>query len=147
MKDLVPELKDRAIFLGWIAGLALAGILLWSLTQTVRTQFLLRTVNRALVMLGDERRLSGPLARPSARPVPMGSWYSLLASDSVMFVFTVMRDGIQVPCGALVSKEGRVTDILPLSSHARQVLGRIPPGVMRIYIRRIEAAAAKGGGR
>jgi hypothetical protein len=142
MNNLVPRLKDRGIFLGWIAGLTLAGALLWFCTQPPRTILLLRTINRTLIALGDNRRLAAPMSRPPAKPASMGVWYSLAASESNMFVFTIIRDGILIPCGAVVSKAGQVEEIIPLGAHAGQVLDRIPQGVMRIYIRRIEAAAA-----
>jgi hypothetical protein len=140
--DLLLELRDRAVFVGWIAGLVVAGALIWSLTQPLRVRLLMRSVNRVLVLREDSRRLLTPLAAPRVEGIP-GSWYSLLNSDSNFFVFPVMRDGILVPCGAQVSGEGKVEEIIPLSAHAGQVSGSLSQGIMQIYIRRIENAAAR----
>jgi hypothetical protein len=72
----------------------------------------------------------------------MGFWYRIHESESLFFVFVVMRDGILVPCGAEVNKDGKAVDIVPIGSHARQVIKRIPQGVVKVYIDRIETAAS-----
>ncbi|MDR1586621.1 MAG: hypothetical protein LBS57_04110 [Treponema sp.] len=140
--DLFSELKDRAVFMGWIAGLVIAGALIWSLTQPLQVRSLMRSVNRTLALRGDSRRALAPYA--SRADGPLGVWYSLVNSDSRLFVFAVMRDGVLVPCGAEVSGEGVVGEIIPLSAHAVQVLSGLPRGVLKTYIRRIENAAAGG---
>ncbi|MDR1318105.1 MAG: hypothetical protein LBJ90_00645 [Treponema sp.] len=142
--DMLLKLRDRAVFLGWIAGLVVAGALIWSLTQPVRERALMRAVNRVLILREDPRRLSAPLAAPPGEGL-FGSWYSLLNSDSSFFVFAVMRDGILVPCGAQVSGEGKVEEIIPLGAHAGQVSGSLSQGILQIYIRRIENTAAGRG--
>lgn len=140
MKDLIPALKDRAIFLGWIAGLVMISMLLWSLTYSFRAVSLMRSTNKVLISMIDERRLTAPLRRPPAAPVPLGCWYSMANSNSLFFVFTIMREGILVPCGAEISEKGEVM-IVPLGSHARQLMERIPPSIMQVYVRRIESSA------
>jgi hypothetical protein len=147
MTQFTSALKDRAILLGWIAGLIVAAALLWSFTFSFRAAGLMRSANRALTELGDERRLSAPLSRPSNGQFPLGCWYTVERSTSTFFVFTVMRDGILVPLGAEISAEGRVREILPLGNHARQVFERIPQGLVNVYTRRIESVAAPGGGK
>ncbi|MDR0315673.1 MAG: hypothetical protein LBH97_02085 [Treponema sp.] len=148
MNSLVPVLKDRAILLGWIFGLALAGALLWSLTQPLRAGYLLRAVNKTLVASGDTRRLLSPLPRPAAKTVPLATWYSLTDSNSRMCVFAIMRNGILIPCGAYISADGTVEDIIPIGGHAAQMFERIPQGIMQIYVRKIESLSAAGrGGR
>jgi hypothetical protein len=77
----------------------------------------------------------------------MGVWYSMNNSSSDMFVFVIMWDGILIPCGALVSPEGKVGALIPLSGHAKQIMGWLPQSVVGMYIRRIEAAAAGRGGQ
>ena len=143
MNDFSSALKDRVILLGWIVGLVLAVVLLWSLTFSFRSACLMRSTNKVLASQEDSRSLSAPLSQHFASPVPLGCWYSLADSDSLFFVFAIVRDGILVPCGAEISDRGEVTDIVPLGSHARQVMDRIPRGVVQIYIQRIESAAAK----
>ncbi|MDR0584841.1 MAG: hypothetical protein LBG57_10920 [Treponema sp.] len=142
-----PELKDRAVFLAWIAGFLLAGILLWSLTQSLQARSLLRAVNKVFVSTEDTRRLSAPLGRRPINANPMGVWYSVLGSAANMFVFAIMWDGILIPCGALVSPEGKVEELLPLTEYARRLLDQLPESVVQMYVRRVEAAAAGRGGQ
>ncbi|GHV95704.1 hypothetical protein AGMMS50293_20240 [Spirochaetia bacterium] len=140
MSDAAPAIRDRAIFLGWIAGLLMAGALVWIFTQPLQSRYLLRAVNRVFIAAGDTRRLAAPLARPAGKAGPMGFWYSMLDSGDSIFVFGIMRDGILVPCGARVSTDGKVEELIPLSGHARQALSSTPPAVLQLYVRRIEAA-------
>jgi hypothetical protein len=141
----IPGIRDRAILGGWIAGFLIVCALIWNLTRPLQTRYLLRTVNRVFIDIGDSRRISSPLARQGGKPVPMGYWFSMLESADRMFVFGVMQDGILIPCGAIVSLEGKVKEIIPLSGHARQILHTFPAGIMGLYIRRIEAAGRGGG--
>jgi hypothetical protein len=109
----------------------------------------MRSVNRILSLGEDPRRLNAPLAvpRPSGSAGPLGVWYTLVNTGDVFFVFPVMRGGILVLCGAQVSSEGKVVEILPLSDHAKQVFKDIPEGIIQTYIRRIEAlGSGKGEG-
>ena len=145
MTVLISSLKDRAVLLGWIAGLVLAAALLWSLSFPFRAVCLMRSTNRSLIEAGDERRLSAPLSRPVKGQFPLGCWYTLEGSESLFFVFAVMRDGILVPCGAEISGEGKVMNIVPLGSHARQVMENIPWGVIEVYTHRIEHVLAGRG--
>jgi hypothetical protein len=149
MNDFIPALKDRAILLGWVAGLVLISIVLWSFSYPFRAVSLMRATNRVLIAMDDERRLAAPIAHPPAGLTPLGCWYQVLDSNSNFFVFAIMRDGILVPCGAEVTEKGEV-HIIPLGSHARQIMERIPQSVIQIYIHRIESAAASlaaSGGR
>jgi hypothetical protein len=140
MNKLSPAVKDRLILLGWIAGLLVAASLAWSLSFPYRADSLMRSVNKSLEAAGDTRRLSSPLPRVSSKPAPMGFWYRLYESDSLFFVFVIMNEGIFVPCGAEIGKDGKAVDIVPLGSHARQIIDRIPQGVIQVYVRRIESA-------
>jgi hypothetical protein len=146
MNKLSPILKDRLILLGWIAGLLLTASLTWSLTFPYRADSLMRSVNRALGAAGDTREVFSPLPRGFTKPAPMGFWYRLNGSDSLFFVFVIMNEGVLVPCGVEINKEGKAVDVVPLGNYARQVIGRIPRGVIQVYIRRVEAvmSAAKG---
>ena len=148
MVDFTSTMKDRAILVGWIVGLILIAALIWSLTFSFRSVGLMRSTNRILSAQNDTRRLSAPLSRQFAAPVPLGIWYSLADSDSLLFVFVIMRDGILVPFGAVLSSQGEVTELIPLGSHAHKVMGSLPQGLIQVYVRRIETAAAQWmGGR
>jgi hypothetical protein len=142
MNKLPPIMKDRLILLGWIVGLLIAASLVWSLTFNYRAASLMRSVNRALAASDDTRLIYSHLSGRFTKQSPMGVWYRLYASDSLFFVFVIMRDGILVPCGVEINKDGKAVDIVPLGSHARQVIGRIPHGVIQVYIDRVEAAAS-----
>ena len=139
MNKLSPIVKDRLILLGWIAGLLLAASLAWSLSFPYRSAFLMRSVNKSLEAAGDTRIISSPLPRGFTRHALMGFWYRLSESDSSFFVFVIMNEGILVPCGVEIAEDGKAAGIVPLGSHARQVIGRIPQGVIQVYLRRIEA--------
>jgi len=137
--------KDRLILLGWIAGLFLAASLAWSLSFPYRSASLMRSVNKALEAAGDTRVIFSPLPGGITRHAPMGFWYRLYESESLFFVFVIMNEGILVPCGVEIDKDGKAVDIVPLGGHARQVIDRIPQGVIQVYLRRIESAASTGG--
>jgi hypothetical protein len=142
MKDMTVVLKDKAVLAGWIVALALIASLLWSLSFPFRSDCLMRATNKILISMNDGRRVSSPVIRPFAGPVPLGCWYRLSESDSFFLVFAIMREGILVPCGAEVSEQGEVVEIIPLGNHARQVMNQIPRGLMQVYVHRIESAAA-----
>jgi len=142
MKDMTLELKDKMVFAGWIAALILVASLLWSLSFPFRADCLMRATNKVLIAMDDRRHLAAPVLRPSTGPAPLGCWYRLYESGSLFFVFTVMREGILVPCGAEISEQGQVVEIIPLGNHARQVMERIPQGLIQVYVRRIESGAA-----
>jgi len=142
MNKLSPTVKDRLILLGWFAGLLLAASLAWSLSFPYRSQSLMRSVNKALETAGDTRIIAGPLPGRFTKPSPMGFWYKLYESDAAFFVFVIMNEGILVPCGVEINKDGKAVDIVPLGSHARQLIGRIPQGVIQVYLRRVESAVS-----
>jgi len=145
MNKLSPIVKDRLILLGWIAGLLLAASLVWSLSFPYRSAFLMRSVNKALEAAGDERIIYTPLPRGFTKPALMGFWYRLYKSETSFFVFVIMNEGILVPCGVEIDGDGKAAGLVPLGGHARQIIGRIPQGVIQVYIRRIESAASAGG--
>jgi len=154
MNKLSPTVKDRLILIGWFVGLLLSASLVWSLSFNYRARFLMRSVNIALYAAGDSRKLvshlPGRFTKPAvaeasavpayAGPMPMGLLYSLNESDSLFYIFAFMNEGILVPCGVEINKDGKAVDIVPLGSHARQVIGRVPQGVIQVYLRRIESA-------
>ncbi|MDR2617535.1 MAG: hypothetical protein LBC62_01580 [Treponema sp.] len=151
--SFMPRIKDSAIFTAWIAGLCLAGILCWFLTQEIRANFLMRSVNRALAQIaldGQPLSLGKPLAFRDLPPetTRMGTWYTLEDPEGQKgLVFTIIADGSFLPCLAVVSPEGPVERIVPLNRHSEKLLDRVSPGVLGIYIRRIEGGSAKGGGK
>jgi len=142
MKDMTSALKDRAVLAGWIAALVLIASLLWSLSFPFRVNCLMRSTNKVLIAMNDHRRLIDPVLHPVAKPTPLGCWYRVYESDSLFVVFVIMREGILVPCGAEISGQGEIVEIIPLGNHARQVMDQIPQGLIQVHVRRIESAAA-----
>jgi len=140
MKNM-SELKDRAILLGWITGLLLLISVIWILSQPVQKNYILRTVNSVFINNNDSRRVSGYLPNKPGKTALMGFWYSMYNSPELFMVFTVFQDGILVPLGAVVSSDGNVQEIIPLSAHAVQVYEKMPQSILQIYIKRIETSA------
>lgn len=144
----IRDLKDKAILLGWIAGLLFLISLLWILTGPAQAQKMLRTVNGVFITTGDNRRVSTYLHVNSGKAGLLGYWYSMYNSNDKMFVFSVFKDGILVPLGAVVS-DGKVGDIIPLSAHAMKTFDAIPESFLQVYVTRIEESIpdSEGGGR
>jgi hypothetical protein len=143
----IPDLKDRALSFGWIAGLLIIIALIWILTQPVQANYLLRTVNSALIADGYEHRVVSAIPAATGKPGILGYWYAMYNSPDRMFVFAVFKDGILVPLGARVADNGKVEEIIPLSAHAVQTLDNLPKSIIQMYITRIEIAAlsVRGG--
>jgi hypothetical protein len=137
-----PRFREGAIFLGWICGLIFLGGLIWFLTRPALSRFLMPPVNQVLAQCEEPLRLEAPLSlfRLPGASTPLGRWYSLEKSGDLLFIFALMRDGPLALCGARVSPEGKVEEILPLSAHAEQVLSTLPQGILLTYIHRIETA-------
>ncbi|MDR2632686.1 MAG: hypothetical protein LBC51_03570 [Treponema sp.] len=139
-------LKERCFFMAWILGILLVGWGLWFFTQSQRTRVLRQTVNQVLETAQDSRRLDDLIQQPlSWGHIPWGNWYTLTGSQDRVLVFSLMSNGIFIPCMAVVSSgTGKVVDgtILPLTSHPEQTLKQIPPGLINIYIQRIESPSS-----
>jgi len=134
-------MKDKLILFGWIAGLLLIVCVIWILVQPALTFNLMRTVNNVLVNNNDPRRISTYLQTKSGKAEIFGYWYTIYNSANKFFVFTTFQDGILVPLGAVVSPDGEVSEILPLSAHAAQIFDAMPKSVLQMYVNRIEDAA------
>jgi hypothetical protein len=150
IKDPGPKVKDAAILGGWIGGLVLVGALLWVLTGSLRDQGLLQAANRSLAAQKETVRLAKPLPRRLPGREPLGRRFSLEDSAGCMLIFPLLNGGAALPVGALLDGRGKVDRLIPLDGHGRQVFDHIPRGILKIYIRRIEAdeelIRRKGGG-
>ena len=132
------DVKDRAVLTSWVLVLLLLTCLIWVLTQPMQTNYLLRAVNNVFNNNNDTRRLSEYLPRKTKNPGLMGYWYSMNNTTDKMFVFAIFHDGILVPLGAVVSDDGFVKEVIPLSAHAVQIFNNLPENIIKIYIARIE---------
>ena len=131
-------IKDRAILFGWIAGLLIITAVIWVIVKPLHARYLMTAVNRVFINTGYSHRLSSYMDAPSGKAGLLGYWYKMNNTNDLLFVFAVFQNGIFVPCGAIVSYDGKVNEIIPLSAHARQVFNNVPQSLMRIYIQRIE---------
>jgi hypothetical protein len=138
-------MRDRAIFIGWIGGLLLLGGLLWFFTQPSRLMITGESVNRILSSRDYPRRLGSPLPRGQIdrRSVPLGTWYALenlpdRTPAGRALIFSMVAEGAQAPCMAVVSPDGRVEELIPLNDHGERMLKFLSGETMGIYIRRIE---------
>jgi len=137
----IGDLKDKAILFGWITGLLIIIAALWIFVQPLHANNLLRTVNNVFVSADDSRRLLRYEGASMEKPGILGYWYSMYNSVNKMCVFTVFQDGILIPLGAVVSANGTVEEIIPLSAHAAQTFDNMPRSILQIYVTRIEAEA------
>ena len=139
----VPQVKDTAILVGWIAGLILIAGLCWVLTQPVRNRFLLKAVNQVLEQSGDSRRLGAELSPGTLKPgfLGMGVWYTMNnPAEKKALIFLFIGEGTFFPCAAVVASDGRVEEFIPLNSHGEKMIKRISPEVLKLYTRRIEGS-------
>jgi hypothetical protein len=132
-------MRDAAILGGWIGGLVLVGALFWVLTGSLRDRGLLQAVNRSLAAQKEAVRLAEPLPRRLPGREPLGRRFSLADSAGCMLIFPLLNGGGALSAGALLDARGKVERLIPLGSHSRQVFDRIPQGILKLYIRRIEA--------
>ena len=155
-KPFVPlQVKDGAIFLGWIAGLILIASLAWFFTQPLRSNLLLKSVNKVLEESGDSRRLEEPVPPRSTSTSGFGEWYTVTRTEAHgrqgefaargyfsegtrVLIFTFIGEGAFFPCAAVVSPGGRVEEFIPLNNYGEKVLKQISPGILKIYRQRIE---------
>ncbi|MDR2746977.1 MAG: hypothetical protein LBB77_05965 [Treponema sp.] len=141
----MTRLKDRAVKAAWIAGLLLAGWLLWFFTAPLRENGLKRQVNMILASRGEDFKLAAPLRR-GRRRMPLGTEFSLESPAGnpggeefrSFLVFPLVSGGTALSCGALIDSRGRVERLIPLGAHGEQAFERVPRGILDIYIRRVE---------
>jgi len=135
------NLKDKVLLFAWIAGLLLLISLIWIFTQGLQARYLLRTVNNVFISNSDPRRLQEVYRQKHGKADVLGYWYSMHNSTDKMFVFGAFKDGVLIPLGAIVSANGTVNEVIPLSAHAVQVFDDLPKSILQMYINRIEFAA------
>jgi hypothetical protein len=145
VKDRLFRMKDRFILGGWILGILLIGGLLWGLTQSSRLIALRNSINRALIDREEPRRLHLPVSGEGTGPGIRGHWFSMFGEESRALVFSIMAEGTLLPCAAIVSPEGRVEKIIPLTISSEKGLARLSPGIVQTYIRRLEGSLSGEG--
>jgi len=158
LRSFFSSLLDSVVFMDavklfvWIGSILVIAGACWMLTQPVRDRYLMRAVNRVLEQYGDSRRLS-ELASGSGGSSIIGSWYIMIkgrqqgisGTDNFIegtkaFVFTFIAEGTFFPCAAIVDPMGQVREFIPLNIHGKKILDRISPGILKLYIKRIEGS-------
>jgi len=145
-------IRDAIKLFAWIASILIIAGLCWVLTQSVRNRFLVRAVNRVLEQYGDPRRVVD-LFSPARGVSLIGSWYTMtkirqpgitpsenFSEGTKAFVFSFVAEGTFFPCAAVVDPEGKVQEFIPLNMHGKKILSRISPGILKLYITRIEGS-------
>ena len=133
--------KDTLLILAWIASILIIAGICWFTTQPLRYRLMVRAVNKVLVQSGDSRRLIEPSSPERRGALLTGSWFTMLDETPVskrVLVFSFIGEGTFFPCAAVMTQDGRVGELIPLNSHGEKVLRQISPGILKIYIKRIE---------
>ena len=143
-KSGIPALKSTMLLIAWITAIMIIAGACWIFTQPVRQRFLIRSVNRVLEQSGDKRRLGEQFNSGPIGSLIMGSWYPVTSGEdqTKAFVFSFIGEGTFFPCAAIVDKEGKVQEFIPLNSHGSRVLKSISPGIIKLYTKRIEGAGS-----
>ncbi|MDR1908355.1 MAG: hypothetical protein LBQ35_00360 [Spirochaetaceae bacterium] len=143
VRNLPLPVREWAVFAAWAGGILLAGILAWALTAPLRSRVLLGQVNRSLARQESAFRLEAPLAvwgRPG-RASQAGFWFSLAGSGKSAVVFPLMLGSRSVTVLGILDESGGAAEIIPLSAHALGQFADIPPGLLDLYRRRMEASS------
>jgi len=138
-------LKDTMIFFGWIISILIIAGVCWFLTQPLRNRLMVRAVNRVLAQSGDSRRLTESLYSERRGSLLTGSWFTMYdrsAEGKKVIVFSFIGDGTFFPCAAVMTRDGKLMEFIPLNSHGERILKRTPEGILNIYARRIEGAGS-----
>jgi hypothetical protein len=138
-----PRFKDSVLLLGWLGGIILVGCLFWLVTQPGRGRNLARGVNRAMILLKKDYRLGNPIPHRETSPAAarLGFWFTLEGGgnrEGKVLVFTLTAGGSFLPCAAIVSPQGRMEELIPLNRRGEELLKRLSPGVIALWVRRIE---------
>jgi hypothetical protein len=144
IKNFFLNLDDKGIFIIWAVGISLAGALLWGLTGSLRETVTIDALNRRLEQMGEERRadsLISGFGNPGTA-MQAGMWTTLTNKEKAV-IFPLITDGVFSPCLGIVNNEGNLANIIPLSDNAQTILNRSSPGRLKIWVRRIEAAAGQ----
>jgi hypothetical protein len=141
--NFFKRFNEPSIFAIWMAALVLAGALLWGLTGSLRNNIMANTINKVLDETGEERRV---VAAISTWHIPgnvtqLGTWYTMTSQENAV-LFSFIVDGIFSPCLAIISNDGKLASLIPLTLNADRAVLRMNPGYLRIWIDRIEKNAA-----
>jgi hypothetical protein len=135
-------LNTKSIFVFWLAGLFLAGILFTTLTGGIRAGSKIKTANAILEHSGETRRIKSAIPEwvMPGRAMQAGSWFEL-SDNNIALIFTVPVDGVFVPFLAVFDVENEIDKIYPLSRTAEYCVEKANSGFLDVWMARITAAA------
>jgi len=143
MEDRMNGAKnDAPLLLAWIFGCLLLGGLVFFFADSLRNRALLNQVNAYLRERGvkfslalDDKPLGFRASLGLRRPR-----FTISGSKNKAMLYPVSSDGYTAACLAILSSEGSVMELLPLSRNSDRLLSRFSPGLTALYIDRLSAS-------
>ncbi|MDR1867299.1 MAG: OmpA family protein [Treponema sp.] len=135
MKNILEDIGIGSL---WIALILAAGVFAWGMTRSVHAESLQKAVN---TVVGNLVEVGDTLSYPDSPQSNLGTWYAGTQPEEKVLVFSILYEGMSIPCVAQISEEG--TRVIPVSSSTQETLKRIQPRVINDYVSRIEASVHK----
>jgi hypothetical protein len=141
-RKIIALLNPKSIFMLWLAGFLVAGILLTVLTGGVRANAKIKTANDILERGGEARRIKAPISEwvMPGRAMQAGNWFEL-SDNNLALIFTVPVDGIFAPFLAVFNAEYTIDKIYPLSKTADYCVRKTNSAFLDVWSVRITDAA------
>ena len=141
--NFIKSLSETSIFAIWIVILMLTGALLWGFTTDMRNDIMAKTINKILDEAGEQRRLETAVStwHIPGNLTQFGTWYMMTSHENAV-LFSIITEGIFLPCLAIINNDGNLGALIPLTVNADRVISRMDPGHLRIWVDRIEKNAA-----
>ena len=141
--NFIKSLSETSIFTIWMVMLMLTSVLLWGFTTGLRNDITAKTINKILDETGEKRMVLGAV---STWHIPgnvsqFGTWYTMTSNENAV-LFSLIVDGIFSPCFAIINNDGKLGALIPLTVNADRVISRMNPGLLRVWVDRIEKNAA-----
>ncbi|GHU39693.1 hypothetical protein FACS1894190_05420 [Spirochaetia bacterium] len=142
IKHFFSNLGDNGILTIWIAAILITGTLLWTLTAGSRANVMIKTVNKYLTIIGEERLIESPISNfaQSGWATQAGSWWWMTSREKAV-IFPLIIDGAFAPCLGIINREGNLASITPLSKNAERGVDYMQTGYIQVWIDRIEKSA------
>ncbi|GMO54303.1 MAG: hypothetical protein Ta2G_13220 [Termitinemataceae bacterium] len=143
IKNFFLNMREGEIFTIWAAVIILSGSLLWAFTSNLRNVITLRAVNQVLLEAGEDKRVVS-IIKPwgqNGKALQAGIW-CILNNREKAIIFPLVVDGTFSPCLGIINGEGNLSNIVPLSTNSKTVIGRMSADVLQIWVERVQNSAA-----
>jgi hypothetical protein len=137
------NLSTRGIFLFWLAGFCICGILGWTLSKDARLEVERRTANMTLAQTGENARLKARLSPwlTTGTVSEAAEWWSL-DNNRLAAIFTVPYHGLFTPFVAFFEPDNQtISKVYPLSTSAAAAQQRLPKAAFSLWKTRLSNAA------